>query len=133
MTSDLSSPSSWVCDGWADCEDKSDEADCLTEGEPCELTRGSFLCGDLSRCLPAGQVCDGEVQCPDRSDEADWCGSQPQLSCSALNCSSGCVRTPGGPRCYCQPGFTLAEDLRSCSDTDECGEFGSCSQDCHIS
>ena len=120
-----------MCDGWADCEDKSDEADCLAEGELCEVERGRFLCEDFSRCLPAGEVCDGEIQCPDLSDEAAWCHRDQR--CSALNCSSGCVETRGGPRCYCEPGFTLGEDLRSCRDTDECAVFGSCSQDCHNS
>ena len=48
MTSDLSSPSSWVCDGWADCEDKSDEI--FIDGAPCDATYHISGSDEFSYC-----------------------------------------------------------------------------------
>ena len=79
-------------------------------------------------CLEPGHVCDGISQCRDKSDEGAWCSGAS--SCSDLACDTGCIMTPGGPQCFCQPGFKVDTDNVTCVDVDECQEWGSCSQLC---
>jgi len=46
----------------------------------------------------------------------------PDNPCSYKNgnCSQGCDNAPGGPNCFCNKGYKLAADNRSCEDTNEC-------------
>lgn len=56
-----------VCDGVAQCQDRSDEVDCFKPEEGC-----GYRC-DKNRCIPESFVCDGDTDCADGSDEAS-CG-----------------------------------------------------------
>ena len=38
----------------------------------------------------------------------------------AHECIQICHKTPTGPKCGCNPGFTLSENGKSCDDIDEC-------------
>lgn len=60
-----------VCDGEAQCQDRSDEGDCL-KPEGCV-----HQCDEKSRCLPATFLCDGEKDCQDGTDESG-CGKSIQ-------------------------------------------------------
>lgn len=68
-------PMAWRCDGFAECDDKSDEENCPV------CTALEFQC-DKGQCVDAQLRCNGEVDCSDSSDEQD-CDSKPA--------SPGCV------------------------------------------
>lgn len=51
-------------------------------------------------------------------------------SCPALECEYKCVASPSGGACACAAGLALAADNRSCTDRDECKDWGYCHQLC---
>ncbi|XP_060074806.1 low-density lipoprotein receptor-related protein 8-like isoform X2 [Ylistrum balloti] len=57
-------PRKWMCDGDADCPNKTDELKC--GNETCSLQE--FMCKS-GKCIPASWKCDGDDDCGDHSDE----------------------------------------------------------------
>ena len=57
----------YQCDGFHDCEDYSDEADCANRQIECDSYE--FYCAVDNDCLPDLYRCDGVVDCPDGTDE----------------------------------------------------------------
>nr|CAH0102762.1 unnamed protein product [Daphnia galeata] len=75
----------YVCDGQADCIDKSDEANCTIIHSMCSSEQ--FYCSNTRICIPLTWVCDGGSDCEYGEDEdSAICDS---LTKSTFKCGNG--------------------------------------------
>ncbi|XP_055899580.1 low-density lipoprotein receptor-related protein 4-like isoform X3 [Biomphalaria glabrata] len=112
------------CDGQKDCADHSDEKGC----RPKKCRSDQFSC-DGGKCLGLHKVCNGRNECQDGSDESS-CDHVTSCAVNNGGCSHNCKPTPHGARCWCHPGYKLADNKTICRDIDECSLEGACSQIC---
>lgn len=67
-------PANFHCDGYHDCSDESDEANCTAIACP----DNKFLCprggpNGVPKCIAKTQLCDGKQDCLDGTDEETAC------------------------------------------------------------
>ncbi|XP_021342142.1 low-density lipoprotein receptor-related protein 12-like [Mizuhopecten yessoensis] len=99
----------WRCNGLAECEDHSDEANCPHETHSTTpptthiCTNSTLLCEDIgtgrNRCIPKAQWCDGEKDCLHGEDEdSKLC---PSFKCNShIDSQTGFVVSPNFPHDY---------------------------------
>uniref|UniRef100_A0AC35G4G5 EGF-like domain-containing protein n=1 Tax=Panagrolaimus sp. PS1159 TaxID=55785 RepID=A0AC35G4G5_9BILA len=111
------------CDSFDDCGDNSDEADCGEYKCPPNM----WPCPNSGHCIPEQHLCDGKSDCSDGADEK----ACSHNLCPSLGCQAGCRPSTTGGMCTCPTGYKLDERFkRTCSDVNECAEWGYCDQQC---
>lgn len=116
-------PRKFRCDYYDDCGDNSDEEGCGQYRCPPQ----QWNCPGSGHCIDEVKLCDGKPDCQDGADEKN-CSSN---LCPSLGCQAGCHPSPSGGVCTCPVGYRLDERFhRTCSDVNECAEWGYCDQGC---
>ena len=127
------------CDGIQDCEDHSDEVNCMTEvqfpQQPMwgynftdECVYPDRICISTGECIRVDKLCDGETDCADGSDEGFRCNEK--ICDHNTECSHFCHNAPEGFVCSCPSHLFLKPNGLQCSPEHACEHWGTCSQIC---
>jgi len=124
-------PSSYICDGWKDCDYNADEIGCQCPGGrfECDCYQSDDGCARRWGCIYQSWVCDGNNDCDDWSDEKyclntkhycrnDECVERSKVNDGKVDMTSGydefvCCATQGH-KCGCIPGND------SCTSSGKC-------------
>ena len=94
---------SWICDGYANCDDGSDEATSLCL-PPCSAD--TFACLDGTRCISKSNLCNGYPSCEDNSNnfasQCDYCSAGHLFRCQRSGvdvCLNVLVKCDGQKHC----------------------------------
>lgn len=109
-------PLAQKCDGFKNCIDESDEADCTNKTalfKSCEFDE--FACADGLQCISRSLRCDSNYDCADKSDESD---------CNHYNATTKCHKDQH----VCSEGKCIDSAL-VCDGSNDCAD-GSDEQNC---
>ena len=81
-------PESYLCDGYMDCMDGSDEVGC-GDGQ---CASDEFTCVSDGTCISGSWECDGWTDCADGSDELSCGADNGCASYQVPNCEGGCTQ-----------------------------------------
>ncbi|CAJ0573858.1 unnamed protein product, partial [Mesorhabditis spiculigera] len=98
-------PKSYICDGFPDCRDATDERGCSNR----DCSTWEFRC-DSGQCIPRNWTCNGISDCADRTDEADATCLGPRRG----QCSAG--------QHHCDNGICIDSALL-CDKNNDCGDW----------
>uniref|UniRef100_A0A803TQP0 LDL receptor related protein 1B n=1 Tax=Anolis carolinensis TaxID=28377 RepID=A0A803TQP0_ANOCA len=120
----------WLCDGEPDCPDDSDESiDVCPEEIEFKCPLNHLKCIGTNRCIHLSQLCNGIYDCPDGYDEGVHC-RELLPKCQQMQCQYKCAVTRNGTSCYCEEGYEVGLNGKTCQDLNECNLYGTCSQMC---
>ncbi|VDL69323.1 unnamed protein product [Nippostrongylus brasiliensis] len=123
-------PSSWICNGIADCSDRTDEEKqmCTSRSSECAQDEVSCVKGERTTCISQELICNQSHECENLKYFAEtMCGVD---ECKFDLCEEECIDLPFAYRCECRPPRIVdPKNPARCIMGDRCAS-SNCSQFC---